>query len=233
MLKKISILVLILTIFISAIFAESNSLFGEYSKFRYESKVGYSSQTFSIRIFPNTETRGVDINQKTISIDELIKYDSGNGFDYVLSGGARFPFKASFNIYNIGDDQPLTSSSFQNSLNLFFGIEKEFDFSNNLSLNLAFGVDTLYLFEDESLYYYPLEADKEAKISTYGFGGSLKVNYIILNNMKINIGINFIYNPLVFGETINVIREMSNTQSVKYYGIFYSINPTIGISYSL
>lgn len=232
MIKKIFLLELLIVVFVSSVFANSNS------KLSYESRVGFSSDKFIYKIInDNDSTKNLTFKfeQSSISISENIKYDSDYGYNYIANAKINFPFNANIDVYALETkNNPLDSSFFQKSINIFLGVEKVFDFSSNVSLDFVSGVDGTYFFDNKSENSYIFESEKVASsILSFGIFAALDLIYNINNDFKFTLGLNTSYNPLIYGEVVSGLKLLAEKESVIYKGSSYSINPYIGIGYSL
>lgn len=232
MIKRIFLLEVLMIVFVSSVFANSNS------KLSYESRVGFSSDKITYKLLDeNDSTKDLTFKfeQSSISISENIKYDSDYGYNYIANARINFPFSVNFDLYSLETKNiPLDSSFFQKSINIFLGVEKVFDFSSNVSLDFVTGVDGTYFFDNKSENSYIFESDKiSSSILSFGIFASLDFIYNINSDLKFTLGLNTSYNPILYGEVVSGLKLLTEIEPVIYKGSFYSINPYIGIGYRL
>lgn len=234
MIKKILLLVLTIIILTTPVFANNESVFGENSKLSYESKIGFSKESNKLIMENSLGFYQTQFVQNSVSLAQSVKYDSGNEFNYVFSGVFRIPTSSYYmTSRNPKVKYPMESDSFQKSINLFFGVDKEFELIDNLSLTLVAGIDGIYFVENESAYYNSFDKEVSSYNYSFGYTGAINLDYRILNNMKLSMGISILYNPLMFSEISNAYNEISKSEDFTFSDNLVSINPTIGIVYSL
>lgn len=234
MTKKIILLLLTIIISTTPVFANNDSVFGDNSKLSYESKIGFSKESVSLQMENSSAFYKTQIVQNSVSLSQTIKYDSENEYNYVLSGVFRIPAYSYYITSRYPTKKyPMKEDSFQKSINLFFGVDKEFELIDNLSLTLVAGIDGIYFFENESAFYGSFEKETSSYNYSFGYTGAINLDYRVLNKMKLSIGISIIYNPLIYSEISNAYNKIAKGDDFSFSDNFLAINPTIGIVYSL
>lgn len=224
MVKRLTLIVFMLMISISSVFSSNISI---------ETQVGYLSEVVGFALTKDNFTSKVDNIQTAISLGETIKLNTDKDFNYVFSINYRISNKAKIIEKNESlKDTPLTSEFYQNSLYLFLGVERVFALANNFSLNLVTGIDSMYYFENKSEYYKPFVDTSKSSNLSFGIVSSVNLNYQIFNDMKISLGLNALYNPIVISEKFISVKEFADSNDSKFTANIQSINPTIGFVYS-
>lgn len=223
----------IILLFVVIMMATVTSVFGNStSRISFESQVGFSQDSYGYS-FINSTTSSSIIQNNSVSIGENVKYNFGNGLNFVVSGSYSNSISSDYiSKYDETYSSELKDTEAQDSLRLFIGLEKEFDLTDNLSLNIASGINSLYFFDNISMYFVPLDSAIDSSNISYGFMGYLNLEYKIQNNLKFSVGISALYNPILSSEFAKVIDILkSEGDKVTLYA--YSVNPTFGITYIL
>lgn len=233
MVKKISLIIIVMLFSITSLFASF------LSKLSFETQFGTSNDTINYVITKDTTDR-IEVKLESFSIGEKINYDLDDGLSFVTVGTFRINNEFKFKTKFFPDDFIYTEKeAFQNSFNLFVGIEKEYFANDKISFSLGSGINSLFIFDNKSDRYYPItdlgiSVDTvDSTIYSFGIGGFMNLDYKIVNNLKVSFALNSFYNSIVLGDVYNRIKTLSESDNSKFNASLYSITSTFGIVYSL
>ena len=117
------------------------------------------------------------------------------------------------------DTNDMDSDAYQNSFDIFIGVEKTVMINEQFTAHFAVGPHYCYYMENDS---------EDTSFYAYGLEGIAKVLYHLSPGMNVSAGINVTYDPLIGGDGIDTIENLSG-----YSDYAYSITPTVGFVYSL
>lgn len=226
MIKKLLFLILML-ITTSSIYASNNS------KFSFETQIGFSSEKISYS-FVNQKTSLHFVKQNSNYIGEKVKYNYADKLNLVLLASYRFcNYSQYISMQNPDTIFSLEKSFNQNSLSLFVGIEREFDIVDNLTLTLESGINTFYFYENESRIFIFVGNFNDSALITYGFSASMNLYYNVHDNLKVSLGFNALYNPIVKGKGYDYYKSYTENLDGTLNVYVSSFTPSIGITYIL
>ena len=233
MYKKVLVLLIVISILMTSVFATSSNLIVQDSKVSLETQVGYSTDVRKFQFKNDSSLYSIKTNQHAFSIGEKLTFYTDLGVKFTTSATFNFVIDAAFQEDKLKDSVTLSSGFYQNSFKFFLGATKDFFISEEVSINVALGPNIIYYFDNSDINNFVVSHDSDSSFYTYGFEGNVNFNYKLSSAIRLTLGVSVSYNPICFGGMIDELKYISEETSKDYTDYVYSITPTIGLVYIL
>jgi hypothetical protein len=164
----------------------------------------------------------MDSMQGSVFIGEKVTYATEYPVDFTAAINYNFVVNGKYTEDPAGGSSTtsdMDSDEYQNSFNIFIGVEKTVMINEQFTAHFAVGPHYCYYMENESA---------DTSLYTYGLEGIAKVLYNLSPRMNVSAGINVAYDPFIGGDGIEDVKDLPG-----YSDYAYSITPTVGFVYSL
>lgn len=226
--KKLLLSMIILTLTLVNGFAISANNSDQTYSSKRETLVGFSTNILNYRVEDNSNYIEAESSQMGLLLAEKITYYSDSNYNLTTSIGVNLTsyaqafVESNENSFNTGLSD-IESEYYQNSLNLFIGIEKSSSINKALSSSLSIGPNFQYVFEND---------DEDSSYYSYGIEGFADICYKISPTSTFNFGINATFNPFIGGDYVEDLKAINSLFDIDYTLYSYSVTPVISFSFS-